>query len=88
MLKKAGFVTATVAGLMMIGGTAFASPMDSPSSSHGDDKGYVTFSEAYHQFIEGGGALGYGAASLVAGAYVGIIQTPQNILDNASHTGG
>ncbi|RZQ63555.1 hypothetical protein [Amycolatopsis suaedae] len=76
MLKKAGFVAATAVGLMMVGGTAFAAP----ASPAGDGDGGVTFEEAYYTFIEGGGALGYGAASLVAGAYTGIATTPALIL--------
>ncbi|QWF82139.1 hypothetical protein HUW46_05576 [Amycolatopsis sp. CA-230715] len=84
MLKKAGFVTAAVAGMMMIGGTAFAAPAETPSvpASHGDD---ITFADAYYQFIEGGGALGYGAASLVAGAYAGIATTPALVAHSLSH---
>ncbi|MBN6034585.1 hypothetical protein JYK18_06730 [Amycolatopsis sp. 195334CR] len=76
MLKKAGFVAATAVGLMMVGGTAFAQSPDTDSNA--TDK--VTFSDAYYTFIEGGGALGYGAASLVAGAYAGIANTPALVL--------
>ncbi|MGH3425394.1 MAG: hypothetical protein ACRDO8_11725, partial [Nocardioidaceae bacterium] len=37
---------------------------------------WPTFGDAFNQFVVGGGALGYGAASLVAGAYTGIATTP------------
>ena len=79
MLKKAGFVAATAAGLMMVGSTAFAAtggPEGAPDP---------TFGDAYATFIEGGGALGYGAASLVAGAYAGIATTPSLILHSLEH---
>lgn len=86
MLKKAGFVTAAVAGMMMIGGTAFAAPAETPSvpASGGD---YISFADAYNQFIEGGGALGYGAASVIAGAYAGIVTTPAELAHSLSHHG-
>ncbi|MFF5992416.1 hypothetical protein [Prauserella flavalba] len=82
MLKKAGFVTAATAALLMVGGTAFAAPAETsaPKSATED----ITFDDAYYQFIDGGAALGYGAASLVAGAYTGIARTPWLIL---SHDG-
>ncbi|WP_409490521.1 hypothetical protein [Amycolatopsis sp. cmx-11-12] len=76
MLKKAGFVSAVAAGLMMVGGTAFAATDGTPDP---------TFGDAYNTFIEGGGALGYGAASLVAGAYAGIATTPALILHSLEH---
>ena len=79
MLKKAGFVAATAAGLMMLGGTAFAA-----TASH-EGAPDPTFGDAYATFIEGGGALGYGAASLVAGAYTGIATTPALILHSLEH---
>ncbi|GAB3488899.1 hypothetical protein [Amycolatopsis cihanbeyliensis] len=82
MLKKAGIVTATTAALMLAGGTAFAAPAPAQTpdvGTHQDE--FITFSDAYHQFIEGGAALGYGAASLVAGAYTGIARTPHLILN-------
>ncbi|GAA4546519.1 hypothetical protein [Amycolatopsis samaneae] len=75
MLKKAGFVAATAAGLMMLGGTAFAATGgDEPTGAPNP-----TFGDAYTTFIHGGGALGYGAAALVAGAYTGIATTPSLI---------
>jgi hypothetical protein len=39
-------------------------------------------------FIVGGGALGYGAASLVAGAYTGIATTPALIAHSFADCGG
>ncbi|WP_326957871.1 MULTISPECIES: hypothetical protein [unclassified Amycolatopsis] len=80
MLKKAGFVAATAAGLMMIGSTAFAATTN--------DHGYTpdpSFGDAYATFIEGGGALGYGAASLVAGAYAGVLTSPALVLHSLEH---
>ncbi|MEV6874731.1 hypothetical protein [Amycolatopsis sp. NPDC051128] len=79
MLKKAGFVAATAAGLMMIGSTAFATTNDHPGTPD------PTFGDAYTTFIVGGGALGYGAASLIAGAYTGIALTPALILHSLEH---
>ena len=79
MLKKAGIVAGAAAGLMMLGGTAFAAP-----AHHTPDP---TFGDAYATFIEGGGALGYGAASIVAGAYAGIATTPALILHSLEHHG-
>lgn len=79
MLKKAGFVAAAAAGLMMIGGTAFAStaeaaaPQAQSQVQNADDP---TFGDAYENFNEGGAAAGYGAASLVSSAYTGIALTP------------
>lgn len=81
MLKKAGFVAATAAGLMMVGSTAFAATQDAGGTPD------PTFGDAYATFIEGGGALGYGAASLVAGAYTGIATTPALILHSLEHHG-
>ncbi|WP_307849581.1 hypothetical protein [Qaidamihabitans albus] len=74
-------MTATTAALLMVGGTAFATPAESPVPVPVDDG--ITFSDAFYQFTEGGGALGYGAASLVAGAYTGIARTPHLILNPA-----
>lgn len=93
MLKKAGFVTATAAGLMLVGGTAFAATAPVTAAApempavqmHGDHHGPFTFWDAFDQFNEGGGALGYGAASLVSGAFAGIATTPQLIVDSLLH---
>lgn len=79
MLKKAGFVAATAAGLMMIGSTAFAATGDHSGTPD------PTFGDAYATFIEGGGALGYGAASLVAGAYTGVLTSPALVLHSLEH---
>ncbi|WP_307831948.1 hypothetical protein [Prauserella cavernicola] len=72
-------MTAATAAILMVGGTAFASPVESAAPASSDD--VITFSDAYYQFIDGGAALGYGAASLVAGAYAGIATTPALILN-------
>ncbi|HKN56655.1 MAG TPA: hypothetical protein VJX66_29475 [Amycolatopsis sp.] len=82
-VKKAGFVAATVAGLMMVGSTAFAAQGGAPTGAEDP-----TFGDAYATFIEGGGALGYGAASLIAGAYTGIATTPALILHSLEHHHG
>ncbi|MFD5244825.1 hypothetical protein ACFWIW_09800 [Amycolatopsis sp. NPDC058340] len=79
MLKKAAFVSAVAAGIMMAGGTAFAATGDTSGTPD------PTFGDAYNTFIEGGGALGYGAASLVAGAYTGIATTPALIIHSLEH---
>lgn len=85
MLKKAGFVAATAAGLTMLGGTAFAADGGSADTAPSDD-GKVTYSQAYHDFQAGGAAAGYGAASMVAGAYTGVALTPANVMDNVHDT--
>ncbi|MPZ79522.1 MAG: hypothetical protein GEV28_03615 [Actinophytocola sp.] len=76
MLKKVGVVAAAAIGLSMIAAPAMATadPMDLPGMV--EPGSYPTFGDAYNTFILGGGALGYGAASLVAGAYTGIATTP------------
>ncbi|MEV7550149.1 hypothetical protein AB0N89_11035 [Amycolatopsis sp. NPDC089917] len=79
MLKKAGFVSAVAAGIMMVGGTAFAATGDTTGTPD------PTFGDAYATFIEGGGALGYGAASLVAGAYTGVVLTPSLVAHSLEH---
>lgn len=79
MMKKAGFVAATAVGLMMIGGTAFASPS---VPTHTADP---TFHSANVTSTEGGGALGHDAASLVAGVHIGIVLTPALILHLLCH---
>lgn len=79
MLKKAGVVVAAAVGLSMLAGPAIASasPADDVDLPGTVEPGtYPTFGDAYNTFIIGGGALGYGAASLVAGAYTGIATTP------------
>ena len=86
-LRKAAVVTAATAGLVLAGSPAFAAPSADTAGASTitrdadvDDVDVFTFSDAFYTFIEGGGALGYGAASLVAGAYAGIATTPAMIL--------
>jgi hypothetical protein len=76
---------------MLVGGTAFAAtaaPAQAPEPAavsqmqHGDHHGPFTFWDAFDHFNAGGGALGYGAASLISSAYAGIATTPQLILDS------
>lgn len=93
MLKKAGFVAATAAGLMLVGGTAFAATSAPVPAAHtqavtqarSDHHGPFTFWDAFDQFNEGGGALGYGAASLVSSAFAGILTSPQLVVDSLLH---
>ncbi|WP_219632389.1 hypothetical protein [Haloechinothrix aidingensis] len=75
-MKKAGFVAATAAGFMMLGGTAAASPADVDADAPVAGDGDITYEEAFHQFNNGGGATGYGAASLLSSAYTGVALTP------------
>jgi hypothetical protein len=94
VLKKAGFVTAAAVALSLVAAPAFAAtthaaPQDTPNTTtpsgdwgHSD---FVSFPEAYHTFIWGGGALGAGAAALIAGAYAGIAATPADILNSLEH---
>lgn len=79
MIKKVGVVAAAAIGMSLIAAPAMASA----SPVEGSDVPGVlsegvepTFGDAYNTFIAGGGALGFGAASLVAGAYTGIATTP------------
>ena len=79
MLKKVGVAVFAAIGLSMIAAPAIASadPHDGMGLPGLVEQGtYPTFGDAYNTFIVGGGALGYGAASLVAGAYTGIATTP------------
>ncbi|WP_286156988.1 polyprenyl diphosphate synthase [Streptomyces sp. AA4] len=48
----------------------------------------LTFGDAYATFIEGGGAAGYGLASLAAGAYTGIALTPALVAHSMEHHHG
>jgi hypothetical protein len=87
VLKKAGVVVAAAIGLSMIAAPAFASaaPADQRDLPGMVEEGsWPTFGDAYNTFILGGGALGYGAASLVAGAYTGIATTPALIAHSFS----
>lgn len=95
MLKKAGMVTAAAVALSLVAAPAFAAttaPQDTPAapanaSSYHDGGDFVSFGDAYRTFIWGGGALGAGAAALVAGAYTGIATTPSEILHSLEHHG-
>ncbi|HEX5115856.1 MAG TPA: hypothetical protein VFW65_11720 [Pseudonocardiaceae bacterium] len=96
MLKKAGIVTAAAVALSLVAAPAFAAtaaPQDTPTASpanygqHHDGGDFVSFGDAYRTFIWGGGALGAGAAALVAGAYTGIATTPSEILHSLEHHG-
>jgi hypothetical protein len=94
VLKKAGIVTAAAVALSLVAAPAFAAtttaPQDLPvaSPNHSQDGGdFVSFGDAYRTFIWGGGALGAGAAALVAGAYTGIATTPAEILHSLEHHG-
>lgn len=85
MLKKIGLVAVATIGLSLAATPAFATPGD--NSAPRDVTPYVasnpvTFADAFNVFIEGGSALGYGAAAIVAGAYTGIATTPQLIKDS------
>lgn len=87
MLKKVGVVAAAVIGLSVIATPAIAGA--SPTDERGlpglvEPGTYPAFGDAYNTFILGGGALGYGAASLVAGAYTGIATTPALIAHSFS----
>ena len=91
MLKKVGVAAAAAIGLSFIAAPAMASA-DPISGSDVPDvvPGLVepgelpTFGDAYNTIVLGGGALGTGAASLVAGAYTGIATTPALIADSLS----
>ena len=92
MLKKAGIVTAAAVALSLVAAPAFAATtpavQDGPSYGHDHghgDSDFVSFGDAYRTFIWGGGALGAGAAALVAGAYTGIATTPSEILHSLEH---
>jgi hypothetical protein len=78
VLKKVGVVAVAAIGLSLAAAPAIASAqtdeLDVPVATASDDS--PSFGDAYNTFILGGGALGYGAASLVAGAYTGIATTP------------
>lgn len=79
MLKKAGVVVAAAVGLSMLAAPvmASASPADQRDLPGMVEPGtWPTFGDAYNTFLVGGGALGYGAAAVVAGAYTGIATTP------------
>jgi len=86
VLKKVGLVAAAAIGLSLIAAPAMASASpvegsDIPGMLETTDVN-PNFADAYNTFIVGGGALGYGAASLVAGAFTGIATTPAMIADS------
>jgi hypothetical protein len=93
-LKKAAVVTAATAGLVLGSTPAFAAPSAdeaqvrtvavASADRNADDVESFTFANAFYTFIEGGGALGYGAAALIAGAYAGIALTPALIAGSFS----
>jgi hypothetical protein len=91
VLKKAGIVTAAAVALSVVAAPAFAATttgQDAPSTaapSEGPGGDFISFGDAYRTFIWGGGALGAGAAALVAGAYTGIATTPAEILNSLEH---
>lgn len=82
MFKKAGFVAATAAGLMLLGSTAYANPAEADDVEVGD--GSITYEEAYYDFQQGGAAAGYGAATMVAAAYTGVSLTPAHVAEEFS----
>ena len=82
MLKKIGLVAVATIGLSLAATPAFATPAD--HSAPRDVTPYVAespmaFADAFNTFLDGGSALGYGAAAVVAGAYTGIALTPSLI---------
>jgi hypothetical protein len=98
VLKKVGFVTAGAIALSLVAAPAFAATttvaapqakpavQDGPTAPWTGDK-WPDFGDAYNTFIWGGGALGAGAAALVAGAFTGIADTPALVLRSVSHHG-
>jgi hypothetical protein len=95
VLKKAAIVTAGAVALSIVAAPAFAATTVAPQSAPqatvstqdgpGSGSDVISFGDAYRTFIWGGGALGAGAAALVAGAYTGIATTPAEILGSLSH---
>jgi hypothetical protein len=91
VLKKVGLVAAATIGLSLAATPAFAAPSD--HSAPRDVIPYVagsptTFADAFNAFMDGGAALGYGAAAIVGGAYTGIALTPALIAHSFSCGGG
>jgi hypothetical protein len=99
VLKKAGFITAAAVALSLVAAPAFAATTsvapqgEAPSMSWGGGGGdcgcgggdSVGFPEAYHTFIFGGGALGAGAAAVIAGAYTAVLTSPAEVLHSLEH---
>jgi hypothetical protein len=91
VLKKIGLVAAATIGLSLAATPAFATPAD--HSAPRDVTPYVvnspmTFADAFNAFMDGGAALGYGAAAVVGGAYSGIALTPSLITHSFTCGGG
>ncbi|MGH3760375.1 hypothetical protein [Actinophytocola sp.] len=91
MLKKVGVVAAAAIGMSMIAAPAIATanPIDDADLPGilVEEGTTPTFGDAYNTFILGGGALGTGAAALVAGAYTGIATTPALIATSFANAG-
>lgn len=99
-MRKVGFVAATAAGLMLLGGGVASADQANVEDLEADaaqdavptseldgvqpDDGNITYEEAYRDFQEGGAAAGYGAASMVAAAYTGVSLTPAHMADSVS----
>jgi hypothetical protein len=95
VLKKAGLVTVAAVSLSLVAAPAFASTttiaashvvpavQSEPSTPWAPD--WPAFGDAYNTFIWGGGALGAGAAALVAGAFTGIATTPALVAHSFFH---
>jgi hypothetical protein len=80
VLEKVGVAAVAAIGLSLIATPAIASADPVEDIPGLVEEGAIpTFGDAYNTFILGGGALGYGASSLVAGAYTGIATTPSLI---------
>jgi hypothetical protein len=95
VLKKIGLVAVATIGLSLAATPAFAAPSDeAPKPDTAREVipyqagNPVTFADAFNTFIDGGSALGYGAAAVVAGAYTGIATTPALIAHSFSCGGG
>lgn len=76
-MKKVGFIASAAIGLSLL-----ATPFASADTS--DFPAEPSFGDAVDLFVDGGGALGYGAAALVAGAYTGIALTPELVVDSTA----
>ncbi len=75
MLKKVGFIASAAIGLSLVAAPfASADTADFPETPE--------FGDAVELFVDGGGALGYGAAALVAGAYTGLATTPELVIES------
>ncbi|CRK61595.1 hypothetical protein [Alloactinosynnema sp. L-07] len=72
MLKKTGFITAALVGLSLA-----AAPLASADTQDFPD--HPSYGDAVELFTDGGGAVGWGAAALIAGAYTGIALTPSMV---------